>query len=76
MQTEKGKKECKERNLILLLIRNRKKICDFWVDCINDKTMSYTELESGYQGLKQNRPGFYVGHDGNLISLVSTALIF
>lgn len=34
--------------------------------------MSYTELESGYQGLKQNRPGFYVGHDGNLISLVST----
>lgn len=29
--------------------------------------MSYTELESGYQGLRQqNRPGFYVGHDGNV----------
>lgn len=28
--------------------------------------MSYTELESGYQGL-QNRPGFYVGDDGNLL---------
>lgn len=24
--------------------------------------MSYTELESGYQGLQQNRPEFYVGH--------------
>lgn len=33
--------------------------------------MSYTELESGYQGLQNNRPGFYVGHDGNLIALVS-----
>lgn len=32
--------------------------------------MSYTELESGYQGLKQTRPGFYVGHDGN-VSFVS-----
>lgn len=38
--------------------------------------MSYTELESGYQGLKQNRPGFYVGHDGNLIALVSDLLIY
>lgn len=37
--------------------------------------MSYTELESGYQGLKQ-RPGFYVGHDGNLIALVSDPFIF
>lgn len=37
--------------------------------------MSYTELESGYQGLKQ-RPGFYVGHDGNLIALVSDQFIF
>lgn len=38
--------------------------------------MSYTELESGYQGLKQNRPGFYVGHDGNLIALVSDLVLF
>lgn len=37
----------------------------------SDSEMSYTELESGYQGLKQSRPGFYVGHDGNLISMVS-----
>lgn len=37
--------------------------------------MSYTELESGYQGLRQNRPGFYVGHDGNLIALVSDLII-
>lgn len=37
-------------------------------------TMSYTELESGYQGLRQNRPGFYVGHDGNIISFVSCTL--
>ncbi|XP_055304490.1 inositol hexakisphosphate and diphosphoinositol-pentakisphosphate kinase isoform X16 [Sitodiplosis mosellana] len=32
--------------------------------------MSYTELESGYQGLRQqnqNRPGFYVGQDGNIV---------
>lgn len=27
--------------------------------------MSYSELESGYQGLKQNRRGFYVGQDGD-----------
>lgn len=42
----------------------------------SDGDMSYTELESGYQGLKQaaGRPGFYVGHDGNLISLVSVAI--
>lgn len=36
--------------------------------------MSYTELESGYQGLRQNQqnqPGFYVGRDGNLVSFVS-----
>lgn len=33
--------------------------------------MSYTELESGYQGLQQNHPGFYVGHDGNIVSYVS-----
>lgn len=34
--------------------------------------MSYTELESGYQGLRQqNRPGLYVGHDGNIVSYVS-----
>lgn len=33
--------------------------------------MSYTELESGYQGLKQQRPGFYLGHDGTLMALVS-----
>lgn len=36
-----------------------------------ETTMSYTELESGYQGLRQNRPGFYVGHDGNIVSFVS-----
>lgn len=40
----------------------------------SDSEMSYTELESGYQGLKQARPGFYVGHDGNLISMVSLLL--
>lgn len=33
--------------------------------------MSYTELESGYQGLRQNQPGFYVGRDGNIVSFVS-----
>lgn len=34
--------------------------------------MSYTELESGYQGLRQqNQPGFYVGQDGNIVSYVS-----
>lgn len=33
--------------------------------------MSYTELESGYQGLRQNRPEFYLGHDGNILSYVS-----
>lgn len=39
--------------------------------------MSYTELESGYQGLRQqNRPGFYVGHDGNIVSYVSLIAIF
>lgn len=43
---------------------------------ITYEKMSYTELESGYQGLKQNRPGFYVGHDGNLISLVSLFKLF
>lgn len=33
---------------------------------IEDTNMSYTELESGYQGLRQqNRPGFYMGHDGS-----------
>lgn len=42
----------------------------------NIVVMSYTELESGYQGLKHNRPGFYVGHDGNLIALVSDLIIF
>lgn len=42
----------------------------------NIVVMSYTELESGYQGLKKNRPGFYVGHDGNLIALVSDLFIF
>lgn len=36
--------------------------------------MSYTELESGYQGLRQNRPGFYVGHDGDILSYVSSLL--
>lgn len=41
----------------------------------SDGDMSYTELESGYQGLKQGRPGFYVGHDGNLISMVSVCII-
>lgn len=25
--------------------------------------MSYSELESGYQGLRNTRRGFYVGHD-------------
>lgn len=25
--------------------------------------MSYTELEQGYQGLKQSRPCFYIGED-------------
>lgn len=25
--------------------------------------MSYSELESGYQGLRNNRRGFYVGQD-------------
>lgn len=41
--------------------------------------MSYTELESGYQGLRQqNRPGFYVGHDGNVtyVSLHTSNLYF
>lgn len=38
--------------------------------------MSYTELESGYQGLRQNRPGFYVGHDGNILPYVSLVLLF
>lgn len=39
--------------------------------------MSYTELESGYQGLRQqNRPGFYVGHDGDIVSDVSKSAIF
>lgn len=43
--------------------------------------MSYTELESGYQGLRQqNRPGFYVGHDGNshinIVSYVSLIALF
>jgi len=37
--------------------------------------MSYTELESGYQGLKQQRPGFYVGDDGNLISLAGMSRV-
>lgn len=48
--------------------------------------MSYSELESGYQGLRKNRRGFYVGHDDddieneneneNIISLVSNFVIF
>lgn len=39
--------------------------------------MSYTELESGYQGLRQqNRPGFYVGHDGNVTYVSSYAHTF
>lgn len=41
--------------------------------------MSYTELESGYQGLRQqNRPGFYVGHDGNItyVSSYTSQLLF
>lgn len=41
--------------------------------------MSYTELESGYQGLRQqnqNRPGFYVGQDGNIVQYVSSRLFF
>lgn len=36
--------------------------------------MSYSELESGYQGLRQNRPGFYVGDD-NHVSVISTAAV-
>lgn len=33
--------------------------------------MSYTELESGYQGLREsNRPAqFFVGEDGNFVSI-------
>lgn len=47
--------------------------------------MSYSELESGYQGLRRRRKeGFYVGHDDddiendneNMISLVSNYVIF
>ncbi|XP_059057152.1 inositol hexakisphosphate and diphosphoinositol-pentakisphosphate kinase [Achroia grisella] len=34
--------------------------------------MSYTELEHGYQGLRQARqPQFYVGEDGNLVAIRS-----
>lgn len=39
--------------------------------------MSYTELESGYQGLRQqNRPGFYMGHDGNVAYVSSYSSIY
>lgn len=33
--------------------------------------MSYTELEHGYQGLRQaaHQPQFYVGDDGNLVPI-------
>ncbi|CAH2990530.1 unnamed protein product [Chilo suppressalis] len=36
--------------------------------------MSYTELEHGYQGLRQasRQPQFYVGEDGNLVPIRST----
>lgn len=35
--------------------------------------MSYTELEHGYQGLRQaTQPQFYVGDDGNLVPLRSS----
>lgn len=30
--------------------------------------MSDSDLESNYQSIKQNRPGFYVGHDRNSVS--------
>lgn len=34
--------------------------------------MSYTELEHGYQGLRQaTQPQFYVGDDGNLVPIRS-----
>lgn len=34
--------------------------------------MSYTELEHGYQGLRQaTQPQFYVGDDGDLVQLRS-----
>lgn len=35
--------------------------------------MSYTELEHGYQGLRQatRQPQFYVGDDGNLVPIRS-----
>lgn len=35
--------------------------------------MSYTELEHGYQGLRQaTQPQFYVGDDGNLVPIRSS----
>lgn len=56
----------------------------FWLFLQPD--MSYSELESGYQGLRQNRRGFYVGHDDddddidndndNLLYLVSNFVSF
>ncbi|GBM50132.1 hypothetical protein AVEN_63897-1 [Araneus ventricosus] len=30
---------------------------------VQSSSMSYTELEQGYQGLKQSRPYFYIGED-------------
>lgn len=41
------------------------------LDCIlreksDCEKMSYSALESGYQGLRQNRPGFYVGDDNQV----------
>lgn len=47
--------------------------------CPEIEKMSYTELESGYQGLRQqnqNRPGFYVGQDGNIVQYVSFRSFF
>ena len=37
-----------------------------------DRTMSYTELEHGYQGLRKARPSFYVGHEASTIVRSST----
>lgn len=39
--------------------------------------MSYTELEHGYQGLRQaTQPQFYVGDDGNLVPIRSVSQMF
>ena len=39
--------------------------------------MSYTELEHGYQGLRQaTQPQFYVGDDGNLVPIRSSVSLY